>query len=248
MTVTKLEAFVIHLERAHQRRPQVERIVAACPVPVHVLDAVDGAAMTEEQRADVYVKDLNRPRYPFEIGPGEIGCFLSHRKAWQAILDRDLTAGLVIEDDVEIDVAVFEEALELALGEMTAQSYMQFQVRRVPQGGTVIVSADGCEIRRPVVVPLRTSAQLVGREAAERLLALTRHFDRPVDGVLQMPWVTGVPIDCVVPSGVIDRTSARGGSTIKTGKTLPDRILREFKRFIYRQTIARRSRQEARRR
>ena len=248
MSERKVEAFVIHLARATQRRAQVERIVAACPLKTRVLDAVDGRAMSEDERAAVYRADLHEPRYPFRIGPGEIGCFLSHRNAWQTMLDEGLDAALIIEDDVEIELPVFSKALELALVSMTPRSYVQFQVRKVPGGGTAVADGNGIEIRRPVVAPLRTSAQLVGQDAARRLLAVSHRFDRPIDSQLQMSWVTGVCIDCAVPSGVSDRTQASGGSTIKAGKTLSDRIFREFSRFAYRRAIAHRSRLEAQQR
>lgn len=245
MNGRKIEAFVIHLARATQRRAQVDRIIAASPLDTRVLDAVDGRAMSAAERAGVYRREMHEPRYPFEIGPGEIGCFLSHRKVWQAMIDDGLDAALVIEDDVEIDGPVFSGALECAMSNCTPTTYTQFQVRKVPGGGTVIASGNGIEIRRPVVVPLRTSAQLVGQEAASRLLAVSEQFDRPVDSLLQMSWVTGIAIDCVVPSGVSDRTAASGGSTIKGGKTLSDRIVREFRRFAYRRAIAHRAAQEA---
>jgi hypothetical protein len=32
---------------------------------------------------------LHRPRYPFALRAAEIGCFLSHRRAWREILDRE---------------------------------------------------------------------------------------------------------------------------------------------------------------
>ena len=43
---------------------------------------------------------------------------------------------------------------------------------------------------RPHAPPLRAIGQIVSREAAERLLAATAPFDRPVDTFLQMNWIT----------------------------------------------------------
>lgn len=242
----KIGAFVIHLQRARQRKAQVERILAACPVPARVIDAVDGRAMSAQERAAVYAGKLHEPRYPFELGPGEIGCFLSHRKAWQEIADAGLDAGLVIEDDVEIDRDVFGPALDLAMRHCSPHSYIQFQVRPVKGAVATVAQEGGVRIVRPRVADLRTSAQLVGRGAAERLLDLTGRFDRPVDGLLQMSWMTGLPLDRVDPSGVSDRTEATGGSTISGGKTFFQRVEREFKRFFYRRAVARRAIQEVR--
>lgn len=237
----KVNAFVIHLRRAEQRRPQVDRIIEACPVNTTILDAVDGRAMSAEERTQVYTTNkLFEPRYPFEIGPGEIGCFLSHRRAWQAIIDGDLDAGLIIEDDVEIDQIVFGDAFELATAHMDELGYIQFQVRDVSGPSKTIARQNGAEIFRPKIVPLRTSSQLVSKREAEALLAKTETFDRPVDGVLQLVWETGVPIYCARPSGVTDRTVQTGGSTI-SGRSSGDllaKLRKQVLRWQYRRNVA----------
>lgn len=58
--------------------------------------------------------DAHRPNFPFtlyadllrdrfwdsdQIKPGAIGCFLSHRRAWQHVVDNDLPMALICEDD-----------------------------------------------------------------------------------------------------------------------------------------------------
>lgn len=245
-----IEAFIIHLKRAEQRRPQVDRIMNACPVKTSIIDAVDGRAMSPNQRAQVYTTDkLFEPRYPFEIGAGEIGCFLSHRRAWQAIIDGNLDAGLIIEDDVEIDEITFGDALELATAHMDELGYIQFQVRGISGPCKTIAKQGATEIFWPQIVPLRTSAQLVSKQAAETLLAKSDTFDRPVDGVLQLVWETGVPIHCVQPSGVTDRTAQTGGSTISGGRSgiSLSRISKQFQRLKYRRQIARYSQMSAER-
>ena len=60
-----LEAFVIHLARAAARRPQVDRLRAMLPMPVTVLDAVDGETLPDDLVAQVYQQQLRSPRYPF---------------------------------------------------------------------------------------------------------------------------------------------------------------------------------------
>ena len=90
---------------------------------------------------------------------------------------------------------------------------------------------------------LRTSGQLVSAAHARHLLEITERFDRPVDTLLQMNWVTGVPLSCAVPSGLSDRTEEAGGSTIslKSQKALSQKLSREIRRFLYRSRIRARS-------
>jgi glycosyl transferase family 25 len=235
-----IEAFIIHLARAEARRAQVDRIVAACPVPTHIIDAVDGRGLSRSEKDAVYSrKSRHAPPYPFDMTAGEIGCFLSHRKAWKAILDRGLEAGLVIEDDVEIDAAAFERALVLARGHIAAHGIVQFQVRSIAEPGQQIASANGVVLNRPVIVPLRASCTLYSPAALERLLAQTARFDRPIDGHVQLHWVTGLRPLIAVPSGVCDKGGEIGGTTIQARNVpLLRRLRRELQRPLYRARIS----------
>lgn len=229
---------MIHLTRAEARRPQVDRILEACPVPAQVIEAVDGRELPAEEIDAVYSrKSLHAPRYPFKLGVGEIGCFLSHRKVWQTIVDTGLEAGLIIEDDVEIDVPMFLQGFVLARKHIDELGYVQFQTRPVKGPSTVVACEGSVSIVRPQVGQLRTSAQMVSAAHAARLLELTDRFDRPVDSFLQMSWVTSEPLCCAVPSGISDRTQQSGGSTISQKKQLSDRLSREIRRFVYRSRI-----------
>lgn len=242
-----IEAFVIHLRRAKQRLWQVEHIVNVSPVKTQIINAVDGRAMSAEQRENVYTTDkLFEPRYPFIIGAGEIGCFLSHRRAWQIILDKGLDAGLIVEDDLEIEPVAFASALELANAYINEIGYIQFLVRKLRGPYQTIHTGNDCRLVRPDIVPLRTSAQLVGRKAAEQLLALTQTFDRPVDGLLQLTWETGISMACVDPPGVSDRTTETGGSTIsvRNRRNVFKRLEKEYLRWRYRRDIAEFSRRQ----
>lgn len=231
-------AFIIHLARSTGREAQVSRIQAACPLAAEVLDAVDGRALSEAERAAVYTRALHKPRYPFDFGPGEIGCFLSHRRAWKEIVDRGLNAGLIIEDDVEIEREVFAKALDLALAHIDRHGVIQFQVRCIRAPGPTIAGSGGVTLSRPEIVPLRTSCILYSVRAAERLLGLTQTFDRPIDGTMQLTWVTGLFPLTVVPSGVIERSGKIGGTTIQqSAMAWTKRLKRELLRPIYRGQI-----------
>lgn len=240
----EIEAFIIHLARAKARRRQVERILTACPVPAEIIDAVDGRALSAEEIGAVYSrKSLHAPRYPFALSVGEIGCFLSHRKAWQSILDRGIAAGLVIEDDVEIDTDALKPALRLAGQHIARHGIIQFQVRAIAKPGPVVAASGDRRLTRPVVVPLRASCTLYARAAAERLLDQTARFDRPVDAYAQLHWITGLRPCVVIPSGVGDKGDEIGGTTIQA-RNVPvlKRLRREALRPIYRYRVARLSR------
>ncbi|MCU9836255.1 glycosyltransferase family 25 protein [Ruegeria sp. WL0004] len=230
-----LIGFVIHLERAKDRRAQAETLVEQLPYAA-LLPAVDGAALAPEARGRAFRPGILQPAYPFDLRPGEIGCFLSHRAAWARLVESDAEAALIIEDDMALETG-FADALALAQRHVAQMGYIQFQTR--PVTASAIDQQGQAVLTQPELTPLRTSGQLVARWAAERLLCLTEPFDRPVDTFLQMHWHTGLRLGVISPSGLTDRTEAIGGSTIGAKKSLAERLTREWHRARYRAAVRR---------
>ena len=94
------EACILSLDRAIERRPQVDRTIATCPLSCSVISAVDGNLLSDFEIGQVYKRKLHSPTYIAELRKAEIGCFLSHRKAWQKIATGSADAVLVLEDDI----------------------------------------------------------------------------------------------------------------------------------------------------
>jgi glycosyl transferase family 25 len=235
-------AFIICLERATERLANARATLTRLPLPAEILPAVDGRAMPCDAIEAVYHRCLHRPHYPFELDRGNIGCFLSHRAVWKQIVERDLDAALVLEDDAHVDQTLLCRAVEFSASHCPPDAYLQFPVRPLPAGSRKIIEGDGVRIVCPRVTPLRTSGQWVTRGAAEKLLAVTEFLDRPIDTTLQMRWITGVCMLAIAPSGISDRTAALGGSMIGAGKdrrlTL-QKIMRQVNRARYRWKVAR---------
>lgn len=232
----KVKAFVITLPSAIERQDQVKKILSLCPIPAEVISAVDGRAMSETDRQSFTRNKLHRPYFPFQLRPGEIGHFLSQRKAWQTIVDQELDAALLLEDDVELDELVFSQGLALAIKESTRMDIIKFRAptRRQRQPSRTHSSV----VQYPAVAPLGTTSLLVGRGAAERLLSLTKQFDRPADAFLQLTWVTGIQPKIVVPAGVEEVSHRLGGSTIQSkSRSVRETIYRNIARPWYRMQL-----------
>ena len=239
----RAHAFVLHLTRARARRQTAQALLAACGLPGELWAAVDGAALGAADLASEIGAHLFDPPYPFALRPGEIGCFLSHRRIWAEIVRRDLDFGLVLEDDVVLDAEVFPTALRLAARNVAALGYVQLQ-NRPARGPAMPLDQDGPNrLTLPVVAPVRASAQLISRAGAARLLEKAQRFDRPVDTFVQSHWVTGLRPGVVYPAGVRTVSDRLDGSTIQVGRKPPsERLWREWARFLYRRRVARHSR------
>ena len=232
------KAFILHLERAAQRRPQVELLRSALPFASEIVAATDGALLTQEAVDAVYSRQLRRPRFSFALNRAEIGAFLSHRAAWTRIVEQRLDYALVFEDDAAIDAEAFAKTCAFARETRPLWDYALAPAPQTRIVGTLVVEKDGLALIRPKNPPLRAIAQFVSREAALKLLAATEKFDRPIDTFLQMSWVTGVELLALKPSGIREMSAALGGSTIqRKSMGLGEKLRHEIARPIYRAQV-----------
>lgn len=237
-------AFVLHLTRAAKRRPNALRLIDDCGLEGELWPAVDGSKLTPDEVTAAYRDHLFDPPYPFPLKLGEVGCFISHRQIWAEIVRRDLDHALVFEDDVALDKDQFQQALTLARDHIGDLDFIEFQ-NRPPEGKTQpIGQSGGCVLSLPEVTPLRLSAEMISRRAAERLLEFSAPFDRPADTYVQCHWHTSLQPAVIYPSGVSTISDQLDGSTIQASKkSLGERIHREIGRFRYRRAVDRFSRQ-----
>jgi GR25 family glycosyltransferase involved in LPS biosynthesis len=239
------KAFIIHLERAIGRRGSVESLRSALSIPSEILPAVDGRSLTSEATRAVYVRARYAPRYPFALTLSEIGAFLSHRAAWRRIVDDGLDYGVVFEDDAAIDPAGFVALLDFLGSERARWSYILMPAAGLEPAGASLARRGDATLLRPHTPQLRAIGQVVSREAAEKLLAVTAPFDRPVDTFLQMNWITAVPVLVALPTPIRDVSRETGGTTVQRKRIgLVSRLHHEAMRPIYRAQVLKRYRRQ----
>lgn len=230
-----MKAYVIHLKDAPGRWPQVERLAQRLPIACEVVDAVAGARLSEREIDAAYRRSIHWPPYPFRLSKGEIGCFLSHRLSWQAIVDGGAAGGFVIEDDVEVDMARLPAALDLVRQFASPGDIVRFPNKFRSTAGQVMAAKDGLEIVRENSPGLNMMMQWIGRDAARELLALTETFDRPVDVFVQMRWLHKLPVYALRPVLIREISGQLGGSTIQaSNKSMVREIARGVTRTAYR--------------
>jgi GR25 family glycosyltransferase involved in LPS biosynthesis len=234
----EIRAFIIHLERAEKRRPQVEALLAQLPVPAEVVPAVDGRTLAAAEIEAVYRRRLHAPTYPFRLLKGEIGCFLSHRQVWRMIVERGLDAALIVEDDVKPIEEQFNRVVGFALRHVQSADYIRFPRRHRTDAGPIVAREGDVHLMRPSHVGQGTHMQLVGREAARILLEATRTFDRPIDTTIQMQWLSGARVLAARPTCIIEFDHALGGTVIQQKSRSVGEILhREWNRLSYRMAV-----------
>jgi glycosyl transferase family 25 len=73
-----------------------------CDYDFERISAVDGSQLEHNELTQFYDVDLSRQQYHSLLTLGEIGCYLSHRKVWQKIVDGQLDFALVLETTLSI--------------------------------------------------------------------------------------------------------------------------------------------------
>lgn len=119
-----------------------------------------------------------------EAKPGAIGCFLSHRRAWQAVLDAGVPRALICEDDAVLTeapdrlAAIAETtAVDLLFANDRLAGWCRAAVEGLPQLALTDVLARLATRGGPSAQGLKRApgadCYLVTRRGAERLLSLT---------------------------------------------------------------------------
>ena len=90
--------YVINLDRSPERLEHFRLQAAREGLEFQRISAVDGSLL-EKSAMDGLLSVGPGHRRP---GPGEMGCYLSHRKAWTQLLHDGFDCGFVAEDDVHL--------------------------------------------------------------------------------------------------------------------------------------------------
>jgi hypothetical protein len=122
-----------------------------------------------------------------------------------------------------------------AVSAIQPHEYVRFPLLDRTDRGPEARGVAGARLVEPRLPGLGMQMQLVGREAARRLLDATVLFDRPVDCVVQMQWLHGARVLAALPVIVREIDFQLGGSVIQMKRAgLVHKALHELRRPIVR--------------
>lgn len=94
-----MKTFAISLARAKDRRTYITQHLQKMGLDWSIIEGVDGRQLSETQLEELCnMQQVNHLRW--WLTNGAIGCALSHRAAWQRIVDEQLDMAFIVEDDV----------------------------------------------------------------------------------------------------------------------------------------------------
>lgn len=189
-----MKIFLINLARATERLDKMDRQFRALGIVYERLDATDGTSITKTDRA--LVDDERRKRFTeYPLSDNEIGCWLSHRRAMQALLDSGEDMAAVVEDDAELPpdfaavlkaVAERKPPFDFIFLHRKFKKHEKFYpcMRLLPDLHLGVVG----------YAHMGAIAYIVSREGAQKFLRYAPRFVHAVDKEIHRYWANGLRV------------------------------------------------------
>jgi glycosyl transferase family 25 len=204
------------LARSTKRLIQTTERLSAVNLTFKRIDAIDGNNLTDKQK------------YHYALSNGQIGCYLSHRKAWQKIVDEKLKYAIVLEDDFYIDESIHDAINNI---EQLNEPWQLIKLAAYENRTRPIAYQHSLNNHQELVIhkKLMTGccATAISYEGAKQLLKATAQFGRPVDCDLQHVWETQVNGFSLMPYPIMQDANIKSDIASCTNKT---RIKKAFLR------------------
>lgn len=119
-----MKVFIINLKSSPERRAKMEQQLAQLNLAHEFIDAIDGYALSNTE-INNYTCKLN-----YAFLPGEIGCALSHQKAYKKMITEEIDTALILEDDVIINSDIEKIINKVTLDTTTAEILLLSRVNK----------------------------------------------------------------------------------------------------------------------
>ena len=95
--------FVINMETCKERFDATYERLMQSQVVATRFNATVGKALTSEELSHWYDAAANQRYYHRDLTLGEVGCYISHMRVWQKVVDESIPYAIVLEDDLHIE-------------------------------------------------------------------------------------------------------------------------------------------------
>lgn len=191
--------FLINMECSIERLNDVKHQLDALNLSFSRINATVGAELSDKEIALAYDQNRNKSHHHRDLTKGEIGCYMSHRAAWQAIIEQDSEFALVLEDDISVNDNIIN-CFKLITKSVGWDILKLSDTENVKPANHKRLNSE-FELVSYNKVPNRTMAYLITRQAAQKMLSQTRFF-RPIDVDVQCYADFGVTVCGLRPNCV----------------------------------------------
>ena len=178
------QILIISLTSSTQRRKNIINIFDSLNIKFQFIDAINGKD---------YIQSYSKQR--INLNPGEIGCFLSHKKVIKKIIDESIDEAIIFEDDIIFDknfinfYTKWMKNINSAKFDILKLGYsdgMSFNYNK-PVNYNLFTISNYCSslIVRPIERTYGSFAYIITKEAATMILPLLDANIKPFDVFLQ---------------------------------------------------------------
>ena len=213
----QIPIFVINLKRSEERRTRVQEALDSLGLAYEFIEAVDGNDFSDGEVAEIqagqsdWSKRLSAGR---PILRGEIGCALSHLKAYEKVVHENLDYACILEDDMIVDQPrILQHLLQrdnllaldrkrpfdfiyLFVGDEQKKDMLCRRATALPKlfsGFWAAELAEGASLCKPIVVPVWGSVgYIVNKRACDVLLTEGRPVRVPSDHLAACAELMGI--------------------------------------------------------
>lgn len=233
------QVFVISLKSSTQRRELIRKRLEELKLPCHFIDGIDLRESNINEHPE-YDGKRRRMYFGRDLAPGELGCLLSHRKAYQKIVDDAIPHALILEDDAGLE-SDLPEVIRLMVNSPIEWDMIRFldkkKVYRKKCRSIGLIDSTH-ELARLPTNSGGAYGYLMTNRAATRLVELMQHNWLQNDVLHSRTWKTGLTVYIMRPSPVThpteDDDSVIGNQRYEKHVELTGwlRVIHPFARFI----------------
>lgn len=204
-TTLAMEIYVLSLPDDAHRRARLEASLAPYQLSYHWIEGVDARVWTEPQIQEHIDRKQVEQNMWHEPIAGSVGCYLSHLKAYKALLDSNDEAAVILEDDAEI-TGEFATHLSCLAAASNVLDVIFLCDRRPNRPAPVIgQSAKGLAFTFKRFANIGANGYVINRKAAALLWADYQRFGLEIDTLLNRWWQTGLSVATTAPELVTHR-------------------------------------------
>ncbi len=178
-------SYLINLPSSKDRYNYVMPNIEKLGYPVHTIKAVDGYALSDDEVNKIAVGRIKNKK-------GDIGCALSHFKAYRKFLDSSYEYALIFEDDVSFNPFVLRGVVEELKGLRQYWNMVMFDIiAGESRYKTLLKLHSGNDMVLYGKSVYGAGGYLIDRKAAIRYLEKAMPISMPIDLYFTRSWELG---------------------------------------------------------
>ncbi|CAV27221.1 Glycosyltransferase [Vibrio atlanticus] len=230
-----VKSIIISLERKSERfLSSQEQLLNIKKLDIEKLSGVDASLSKDHPLMNRYDEAAFYALNGRVAVPGEIGCYSSHYLAWEKCIELNQPI-IIFEDDVMVDVDVFEKTVQHASEHIEECGYIRLENYSNKREYNYVVENldDEQSLVRHIKTPLCMTAYMITPHVAKTFIEKSERFLYPVDVFIRNVWLHKQPTYGVSPAGLTGGAadSVIGERTFRIKKSLRIKTLKFLSKF-----------------